>query len=327
MVSLRVSPYAPEQKKEWDDFVARAKNGVFLFHRDYMEYHADRFTDASLLVHDDATLVALLPGNVRERTYVTHGGLTYGGFISDARMRTATMLEVFEAVIAHLRERGLEEMIYKPLPHIYHSMPAEEDLYALFRCGATLIRRDVATTVARGAAAPYTKGRKYCVNKGRKSDAVIARSNDFDAFMRVEEQNLLARHGTAPVHTAAELELLAGRFPDNIKLFVATSNGEVMAGTVVYETPQVAHTQYIASSEAGRQICALDVLLDWLVREEYRDKPFFDFGISTEEQGRFLNVGLSENKESYGGRATVYDWYRLDLRDDISALLRNERRT
>jgi Acetyltransferase (GNAT) domain len=323
---LRVARYTPDDRRAWDDFVARAKNGVFLFRRDYMEYHADRFTDASLLVYDDDALVALLPGNVRERTYVSHGGLTYGGFVTDARMRTATMLQVFDAVLAHLREREVEELLYKPLPHIYHSMPAEEDLYALFRAGATLIRRDVATTIARGAAAPYTKGRKYCVSKGRKSEIAITRSHDFEAFMQVEEQNLLARYGTAPVHTAAELALLASRFPDNIKLFIATKDGAVLAGTVVYETPRVAHTQYIASSERGRELCALDLVLDHLIRGEYAEKPFFDFGISTEEQGRFLNVGLSENKESYGGRATVYDWYRLDLRKDVSADLRNERR-
>jgi hypothetical protein len=206
-------------------------------------------------------------------------------------------------------------------------MPAEEDLYALFRAGATLIRRDVATTIARGAAAPYTKGRKYCVSKGRKSGIAITRSDDFEAFMQVEEQNLLARYGAVPVHTAAELALLAGRFPDNIKLFIATKDGAVLAGTVVYETPRVAHTQYIASSERGRELCALDLVLDHLIRNEYAEKPFFDFGISTEEQGRFLNVGLSENKESYGGRATVYDWYNVDLRNDLSPRLRNERRT
>jgi hypothetical protein len=324
---LRVTPYAPDHKKVWDEFVIRSKNGVFLFHRDYLEYHADRFTDASLLIHDDAALVALLPGNVRGRTYVSHGGLTYGGFVTDERMRAATMLNVFGAVLPHLRERGLDEMVYKPLPHIYHAMPAEEDLYALFRCSATLLRRDVATTIAGHARAPYTKGRKYCLSKGRKSGLSIEQSTDFGTFMVLEAQNLLARHGATPVHSAAELALLASRFPDNIKLFVAASNGEIMAGTVIYETPRVAHAQYIASSEAGREMCALDVLFDWLGRDVYREKPFFDFGISTEEHGRYLNVGLSENKESYGGRATVYDWYRLDLGNDAAALMRNERRT
>jgi hypothetical protein len=324
---LRVVRYQPADEVAWNEFVACAKNGVFLFDRRYMEYHGDRFSDFSLLIYDEARLIAVLPGNARERTFITHGGLTYGGFVTDARMRTATMLEVFGAVTLHLRANDFNEMIYKPLPHIYHQIPAEEDLYALFRAGATLIRRDVATTIARGATAPYTKGRKWAVNKARKSDLELSRSTDFDAFMRVEEQNLLARYGTVPVHTAGELHLLAGRFPENIKLYVATKNDAILAGTVVYVTERVAHTQYIASNEAGRELCALDLVLDHLVREEFVSHPFFDFGISTEEQGRFLNVGLGENKESYGGRATVYDWYRLDLGDDITASLRNERRT
>jgi hypothetical protein len=45
----------------------------------------------------------------------------------------------------------------------------------------------------------------------------------------------------------------------------------------------------------------------------YREKPYFDFGISTTEDGRNLNINLNRNKESYGARTTVYDFYELDV--------------
>ena len=38
----------------WDTFVQESKNGTFLFVRDYMDYHRDRFQDCSLLVYRDA---------------------------------------------------------------------------------------------------------------------------------------------------------------------------------------------------------------------------------------------------------------------------------
>src|SRR5918998_3181625 len=114
MSQLQVVKYDAGRKREWDDFVARAKNGVFLFQRDYMEYHADRFTDASLLVFDEASrLVALLPASLRDDVLSSHGGLTFGGFITDERMKAALMVEVFDAARAHMRERGVAKFIYK----------------------------------------------------------------------------------------------------------------------------------------------------------------------------------------------------------------------
>src|ERR1041385_3717629 len=95
---MRLIPYRPEERARWDQFVSSSKNGTFLFRRDYLEYHADRFTDASLLVEDEpGQLVALLPANRAGDTLASHGGLTYGGFVVDATMTTAAMLAVFTA--------------------------------------------------------------------------------------------------------------------------------------------------------------------------------------------------------------------------------------
>ena len=39
--------YTPEQKTNWNVFIENAKNSTFLFNRDYMDYHSDRF----LIIH------------------------------------------------------------------------------------------------------------------------------------------------------------------------------------------------------------------------------------------------------------------------------------
>lgn len=46
---FEVKRYTPEDKSIWDKYVDKARNATFLFHRDYMDYHADRFRDHSLL--------------------------------------------------------------------------------------------------------------------------------------------------------------------------------------------------------------------------------------------------------------------------------------
>lgn len=107
--------------------------------------------------------------------------------------------------------------------------------------------------------------------------------------------------------------MLKARFPNNIRLFTAQLNNKVLGGTVVYEYGNVAHTQYISASLEGKKLHALDLLLDKLIHEVYRNKTWFDFGKSTEQQGTILNEGLIFQKESFGGRAVCYDWYEWNL--------------
>lgn len=308
---VAASRYRAGDREEWNRFIAASKNGTFLFHRDYMEYHADRFRDHSLLFRDEGRLLAVMPASEEGETLVSHGGLTYGGIISGTAMKAAAMLETFDALGAYAHAAGITKLIYKRVPYIYHDVPAEEDLYALFRANATLIRRDLASTLAMAQRVPYTKGRQYCVNKSRKAGLTVARSEDFAGFMAMEAEHLDAKYGVKPVHTAEEIALLAARFPEHIRLFTATRDGRLLAGVIIYESRHVAHAQYIGSTAEGREASALDAIVDHLLGDVYRQKRYFDFGISTEQQGRALNAGLLENKESYGGRGVGYDFYEL----------------
>lgn len=310
---VHLERYTPSRARNWNEFVASARNGVFLFHRDYMDYHADRFSDHSLLVYQAGRLLAVLPANEHEGTLFSHGGLTFGGFISGARMSVAMMLDTFAALIDYGRERGLERLIYKPVPHIYHRVPAEEDLYALFRCGARLTGRSASSTIDLAGRLRPTKGRKWGASKARRHGLVVRRSAEIERFMEIEETQLRTKYGLKPTHTAAEMGLLTERFPENIHLYAAYEGSVMLGGSIVYESENVAHAQYIATSARGRDVAALDAVLDHLLNEVYATKRYFDFGISTEDEGRHLNLGLVTNKESYGGRGIVYDSYDLNF--------------
>jgi hypothetical protein len=311
--ALRIESYAPEAKAEWDQFVRRSKNGTFLFCRDYMDYHRDRFTDGSLLVKNDkGEIVALLPANVDGTTLVSHGGLTYGGFVTGSAMSAPLMLTVFQQVSAFLRLQGIRKVVYKTIPRIYHQMPADEDMYALFRADARLFRRDV-TSAAIPGVVPFRERRKRAIKKASRAGITCAESECLSGFWRVLEWNLREVHGLRPVHSLEEIERLRASFPNEIKLFAAFDGNELVAGTVIYETAMVAHAQYTASSAAGRASGALDLLSAYLLEHVYRAKPYFDFGVSTESAGQHLNSGLVEFKEGFGGRTVVHDFYELDL--------------
>jgi hypothetical protein len=309
----QVKLYQSDDQAAWNRFVASSKNGIFLFYRDYMDYHADRFTDHSLMFFDSGRLAALLPANLAGETLASHGGLTFGGVVSDKRMNVPLMMDVFEALHAHAAEVGIKRIVYKAIPHIYHQYPAEEDLYALFAHHARLYRRDVSSTIPMASRWAFAKGRRGCVKKGQARGIEVRRSDDFETFMAIDERHLQTKHHKCPVHTAAEIGLLASRFPNNIQLYAAYHAGTMLGGAIMYDSQEVAHAQYIAATDEGKEAGALDVLLDILINKVYASKRYFDFGISTDRDGQYLDVGLVSNKESFGARTTVYDFYELTL--------------
>jgi Acetyltransferase (GNAT) domain len=312
---IDVRRYSPRDQPAWDDFVVRSKNATFLFRRGFMDYHSDRFIDHSLMAFQDGKLVGLLPASQGTGgTIVSHGGLTYGGMITDARTTAALALDMFRQLLDHSKnEAGFLRLHYKPVPHIYHRMPAEEDLHALFLCGAQLCRSDLSGTIALQAFEGFAKSKRAGIKVADRAGIVVTESREFASFWAMLAERLAERHGASPTHALHEIELLAGRFPNEIRLFVAKRQTVICAGILVFDCGNTVHTQYIASNEAGREVCAIDAIVAHLVTIVYRDRRWFDFGISTEKQGRELNLGLSRQKEMYGARTTVYQQFLIEL--------------
>lgn len=310
---LAVRRYSPSDLRAWDQFIAGAKNGTFLFHRGYMDYHADRFTDHSLMIYDDGRLIAVLPANSSDDCVTSHAGLTFGGLVTDARMTAAKMLDVFDAMREQLKQSGIVRLVYKPVPHIFHAYPAEEDLYALFRAGASLVQRDLASALSLKAPLRWSKGRTYAVKLAEKSGLRVEETRDVATFMGLLREVLQERHNAAPTHTAAELQHLMGNFPDRIKLFGAFRDSEMLAGAVIYDYGAVVHTQYLANSRQGRDCGALDFVVKALVESVYPGRQLLSFGISSEDRGRKLNEGLVAQKEMFGARGIAFDRYELAL--------------
>ncbi len=106
------------------------------------------------------------------------------------------------------------------------------------------------------------------------------------------------------------------RFPNEIVLYVAKYKSEILAGSWVFITPAVVHTQYLAASDLGKKLGAEDLLIDWLISERFQAAKYFDFGISTENGGSILNKGLIFEKEGFGARSVCYDAYMIKV-DDV----------
>ena len=305
--------WRPDMADAWNAFNARAANGHFLFDRKFMGYHADRFADASLMVEDEGQLVGLLPLNRAGDEAWSHQGLTFGGLVHDG-LGAAAAMQALDACCEQLKVEGVAALVYKAMPGIYARRPSEQDLYWLFRRGARLVRRDVSAAIDYRARGHVSSRRERGAKKASKAGLQFRRSDDWAGYWRLLEAVLGERHGVRPVHTPQEIALLASRFPGRIALHVAAlGDDEMQAGVVMFCSDQVAHAQYIAVGPEGRETGALDGLFDHLIALHADAWRYFDFGVSTTDQGRTLNEGLARQKEEFGAGAVVHDVYRVEL--------------
>ena len=312
-----IKKYISQDRHKWNEFNRNSKNGHFMFDRNFMEYHSDRFDDHSLMFYLRDSLVAILPGNISGSVLYSHQGLSFGGFITDTSMNTVNMISLFEELKNYCRRNKITEIVYKCIPFIYHLYPAQEDLYVMFLNNADLLKTEPSSVIYLQKPLKFAKGKKCGISKAKKAGLSLSPSCDFKTFFDIEIE-ILKKYNTKPVHSYEQMQLLHSRFPENIKLYGVFEQELMIAGTILFITDSVVHTQYIASTENGRLKGALEYLMHHLIFEQYTSKQFFDFGISSENNGKLLNNGLISNKELMGARTVIFQTYKLNCDDKIS---------
>ncbi|HZY78375.1 MAG TPA: GNAT family N-acetyltransferase [Cyclobacteriaceae bacterium] len=315
MPNISLKRYSPNDKQTWNNFVSEAKNATFLFNRDYVDYHSDRFIDHSLLVYSGDNLEALFVANEDGNTIHSHAGLTYGGMILLPDVRLEEVASIFYHVLKYYKEQSFSSIQYKTFPSYFTTYPAYEDEYVLFLLNAELTKREASCVISRSEPMSYRNNREKSVRDSKAIPYKINIATDPTKFWRdVLEPNLFERYSAKPVHTPQEMKLLMERFPTNIKLYEIYDD-ELLAGAVIYEMPNAVQAQYLSATPTGRKNGALDFLIDHLVTNVYQDKDYFSLGTSNEDEGRSLNRGLMSWKEGFGARTRVHDFYRIETRN------------
>jgi len=313
---MEVRPFnAAQDAHAWNAFVDASRNGVFLFRRDYMDYHAPRFDDRSLMFFDRGRLQGLLPCHQVGDSWVSHGGLSFGGMVWSPSCGLQGVLAMFESLGRHLESHGSKRLIYTPIPAIYANGFAEDDRYALHQLGAQLVRTEPSTTVDLQIPNRLASGKRQAANKARLQGVELRDSQDFRMFWSLLSGVLEQRHGATPTHTVEEMEYLAGRF-ETIRLRCAFLGDEMLAGIVLFRYGHVLHTQYMASSPAGQALGALDALLVDLFHHPGQGIRTLNFGKSSTAQGTRLNTGLLAQKEMMGGRTTLIQTWNWNITPD-----------
>ena len=282
-----------------------------------MEYHQDRFDDYSLLVFKKDKLVALLPANIKGNVVYSHQGLTYGGLVVSKQANFEEIFNAFKVVLQFLDDNNVETLELKIIPSIYNKLPSDEMNHLMIQLNANVTRKDVLSVIDQGNKLPIvSSNRKRGIKKAESKGLIIKEEDDLNAFWdEILTPNLQHTHKVSPVHTLEEITILKSRFPQNIRQFNVYHNDVIVGGTTIFETEKVAHAQYISANQSRQELGTLDMLFNELINNVFKDKSYFDFGISSENQGKQINQGLLSWKESFGARSVVQEFYSVSTKN------------
>jgi hypothetical protein len=307
----------------WDDFTTNCPMTTFLHMRKFLSYHGKKFNDQSLLIFDKKDkLVGILPAaeNLQDEKFVvSHPGITYGGLLHQGKLLGQNNIDALADICKHYKSLGFNKFVYKTIPKIFHQHPSEDDLYSLFKLNAKLVRRDL-NCVINLQEPPYLSSNalstlRRLLQKSKRNDVKISCDLCYlEPFWNLLAENLSTKYNAKPTHNFAELKILLANFPQNIELVVAIKNNEVLAGSLLFINNATVHVQYLTNSPAGRELFALDYLLQNCINN-YKNLGYhyFSLGISNENEGQYLNHLLYRSKTKHGGSGVAHDFYEINL--------------
>lgn len=295
---LRITTYQPKNRDTWNAFVAGSANGTFLFNRNFMDYHANRFKDASLMVYDGDEVVTCIPAHKTADIFYSHQGLTYGGFIW--KEQESRPEEIIKSTITYLKQADFKKAVFNIQLPFYDKQNAR--VKACLIAHGFEITRELCNMHAHLTTHVAIANKKKTGYRNGKFDALKLRvSSDFESFWeQVLVPQLAARHNAKPVHTVEEIKLLASHFPQGIKQYNVYKNEVLLAGVTFFLHNGIAKSQYAATSPAGMKCSAMDYLYIEAT-QDFKDQGYLimDYGPVNERDGS-INRGVQRFKEELG---------------------------
>lgn len=324
-----INQYRNGDMEIWDAFIDESVNGTFLQKRVFLNYHPkNRFVDNSLLFYCKDKLVAVCPGCIvnenNKKIFVSHQGSTYGGLILCEQLyRTEKILALIESMEEYLKNQGVSTCILKQTMDLLTTIPSDLIEFCLGYKGYTEYKeistyidlKKVEGEIIKSLSKMKQRLVKKCI-KEKLEFKKLESKNEIADFHRVLTINL-EKYNKKPVHTVEELwDLKYNRLQNEIEFFGAYLDGQLVSGTMVFlfEKTKCAHTQYLAADLEYNKLSPMTYVY-YKTEEEFlnRGYNYLSWGISTEERGCYINMGLTNSKEEFGSRHELVRIYEKQL--------------
>ena len=322
---MRLKAYSDNYHCQWDDFVKSSRNGTIMQERRFLSYHyPGRFEDYSLMAYNSKSkLMAVIPAALKkigdEKIFCSYPGASHGGIVVNKMFGTDEALTLVPLLIEKCKDYGFSSIEIKMVPRIYQNWPSDEISFALRYNGFSLMSTELATVLP---LKEITLKPDYMeesvrrnIRKSEKLGVFVEESNDYATYWSILENNLMQRHNARPTHNLSEIKDLTSRYPQEIKLFGAFYEGRMIGGVVTFlMNSRVISCFYIAHNSNYQYLRSLNLLffklINWGIENGYQ---YLDWGISTENKGKCVNMGLFKFKEGFGGRGVIRETYSLSL--------------
>ncbi|AEL27413.1 hypothetical protein [Cyclobacterium marinum] len=305
--------YSPDLKEDWGRVLQEATNATLMHERDFLAYHSSgKFQDCSVILYNKNKPVAVFAAH-REGEFVhSHKGLSYAGFIH-VPGTFDQKLEQFKTLMQYFESLGVSHLQIKETPTFYNSLQEEAMAYILHLTKAKTTQMELSLTIELPLEVK-NKGKKANIKQAGRQNLKITESNEVKSFWdTLLVPNLQNRYQTRPTHSYEEMTFLVEKFPDKIRQFNVFQDERMVAGATVYFSKNCIHTQYLASNSTGRELHALDALVNHLANTFTGKYSFLDFGHSNENQGLMINKGLFKWKENFGAKPYIHRHYKVPV--------------
>lgn len=320
---MEVEVYGPDFRPQWEKFVRAADNGTIFHRQQFLEYHPpDRFTSRHLIFRWKNRILAILPGTVREvkgtKTYISHPGASYGGFVVRPRLGIRESYLVVESFVDYLHKEHFQSTELTPPPLFYSANPNNYIEFALIKHGFGYVKRELTSVVQLPGPgievlSSFKSEARTATRRAQKLGVTVEESSDYEDFYEILRRNLRMRHNVAPTHTLEELMRLKAHLPHEIQLFSAYLSGEQIAGVVLFLcNPRVILAFYISHREEFQKYRSVNLLFHEIMNwGRQRGFQYLDFGTFTLNMDP--NWGLGKFKETFGAKGLFRDTFFRDL--------------
>lgn len=311
---ISIVRFSEHSTEDWEKFHDSLDLNIFLMRRRFLDHHKSRFVDFSVLITDETRVIGLVAAcvsPVHKGCITCHAGLSYGGILFSPGIELELTCDCVASIEEFYKGKGFQEINIKLIPSIYSNGRLDFVDYCLIRNNFNLDAIEVSSTIDLKKPFVYSNMRTRRIKRGLKKNISVVNDWSYCAeFWSILNDNLRQRYGTAPVHSLREINYLKEKFIEEIQLYVAISDGKLLAGSVFFDTALVRHLQYGATNDLGRQLSANDLVVHCAIEEaRVQGFSYFDFGISTENKGDVINHGLLDYKSSFGSQLTFNKSY------------------
>lgn len=299
---LDIIRYNNNLKQDWDNFVINNTFSTVYHLRNFLEYHPEnRFEDYSILIYSNNILICILPCCKNNNKYFSYKGSTYGGPVIHNNW---VSIDKMKLIIDKIFEYYDNKIEFRLANDIY--FPDHIKLLYFLLSQKLKIVPELSWHIKSNddfiGQISNKRNKKYLekmINDNNINCFITNDKNDYINFYNILKINLNKNHNTNPTHTLEEFLDIKERIKDNVYLFIVKQEEKILGGVFVIKiTNKCLYTFYISRNIEYNTSAVIYAMYTISIFSKENNIQYIDYGISTENSGKDINIGLSDYKQN-----------------------------